>query len=150
MSASPAGQTQAVIMASSSTILDRADRVPNRPTARPALVEEASDEALPASDARSRMPGSIDAPPSEMEVVRRCGRFALLRDLEGLRWVLTSRTGSVWYWHAESKQWLAACHGHGTEEEATAGLKETLAHEQVGDLDEQHAAPRPGHGPTQL
>ena len=89
--------------------------------------------------------GRVGLPP-DSEVIRRCGRFALTRGPEGFRWVLTSRTGSVWHWHVEGKQWLETCPTYRTEQEATAGLEEALAHEQAGDLDEQHVAPPIGHG----
>jgi hypothetical protein len=46
----------------------------------------------------------------------------------------------------EGKQWLETCPTYRTEQEATAGLEEALAHEQAGDLDEQHVAPPIGHG----
>ncbi len=85
------------------------------------------------------------AQPLDSRVVRRCGRFTLTRDPDGFRWVLTSRAGSVWHWHVERKQWLDTCPAYRTEQEATAGLEEALAHEEAGDLDEQHAVPT-GHG----
>jgi hypothetical protein len=63
---------------------------------------------------------------------------------------LAGQGGSVWHWHAAGKQWLDTCPAYRSEEEATAGLEETLAHVQAGDLDEQHATPPAGHGPGQL
>jgi hypothetical protein len=60
-----------------------------------------------------------------------------------------SQSGWFWHWHAEGCRWLAKTRAYRTEAEATAGLEETLAHEQAGDLDEQHVAPT-GHGLRQL
>jgi hypothetical protein len=141
--------TQMMTMAHTSTTTDHAAGVSNRQAAGPDAAQEASEEPFPASNPRSRtpVPGGSSSP--ETQVVRQCGRFTLTKSPEGLRWVLTSRAGSVWYWHPESRQWLATCRAYRTEKEATAGIEETLAHEQAGDLDEQHAAPPPGHGPRQ-
>ena len=80
-------------------------------------------------------------PPAEGQVMRRCGRFRLTRSPQGFWWLFTSEGGSVWYWQADARQWVGDCHVYYTEEEATAGLDETLTHERTGDLDEQHAAP---------
>jgi hypothetical protein len=85
----------------------------------------------------------------DSQVVQRCGRFRLIQNPEGFRWVLTSRGGAIWHWHAEGKHWLDTCPSYPTEQEATAGLEEALTHERAGDLDEQHEMPT-GHGPRLL
>jgi hypothetical protein len=111
-------------------------------------VQEASGDPSRAADAQFPNPVSRVGSPPDSRVVRRCGRFSLTRSADGLRWVLTSRAGSVWHWHAEGRQWIASCHAYRTEAEATAGLEQILAHEEAGDLDEQLAAPRARHGPN--
>src|SRR5262249_44246529 len=60
--------------------------------------------------------------PADSQVVRRCGRFTLIRGAQGFHWVLKSRGGSVWYWHADAKQWVVGCPAYRTEREASAGL----------------------------
>jgi hypothetical protein len=120
---------------------DRASGVPKPQTPGAEVVQEASGGPVRASDARSPDPVTPVDPSRDWQVVRRCGRFMLTRSPEGLRWVLMSQSGWFWHWHAEGCRWLAKGRAYRTEAEATAGLEETLAHEQAGDLDEQHVAP---------
>jgi hypothetical protein len=132
-------------MPDSATSSDRDAGVPDKHVGGPEAVQKASEAFAPAGGGAPSGTAVTEIVPCPGEqVVRRCGRFTLTRDAQGFWWVLTSRSGSLWYWHAEAKQWVVGCHPHRTEEEATAGLNETLAHEQAGDLDEQHAAPPTG------
>jgi hypothetical protein len=96
---------------------------------------------FPTSNAPSWTSVTGTGPPNENRVIRTCGRFALIRMAGGFRWTLTT-AGGIWHWHAEAHEW-SACRTvlHRSVEEATAGLDELLAHEEAGDLDEQHGAP---------
>jgi hypothetical protein len=96
----------------------------------------AAPSAAPVSVAESE---SGRGSPPEEQVLRQCGPYTLVRGAQGLWWVLTSRVGSVWYWHPEVRLWVGARRAYRTEEEATAGLEKTLAHEQAGSLDKQPA-----------
>jgi hypothetical protein len=55
-------------------------------------------------------------------VIRRCGRFTLVRTEEGFFWSLTSRGGQQWFWHPGTRQWTERCECSRTERAATAGL----------------------------
>jgi hypothetical protein len=83
----------------------------------------------------------LESSPTSARVVRRCGRFTLFRGRSGFWWDLTSRAGSHWYWHPESRQWLGDCRCYPMLAAATAGLGWTLAHEKAGDLNEQSMPP---------
>jgi hypothetical protein len=72
---------------------------------------------------------SANGSPSQEQALRQCGRFTLVQGPQGFWWAITGRSGLVWYWHPETRKWIANCHAYPTEEEATAGLDDTLTHE---------------------
>jgi hypothetical protein len=100
--------------------------------------EEASEKSVQASEAPSWMSATGIASPLQEEIFREGGRFTLAEGTQGFYWILTSKSGSVWYWHPEGRRWIANCRDSCTEE-PTAGLDENLAHEQARDLDEGNA-----------
>jgi hypothetical protein len=108
---------------------------------REASEQESSENSFAASKTPPSTPIKRDGAPIIETVVRRCGRFTLIRCAEGFRWHLATRR-AVWHWHVAIGEWTAAQpHAYATEAEATVGLAETLGHEEIGDLDEQHVAP---------
>jgi hypothetical protein len=79
-------------------------------------------------------------------VLKRCGRFTLIRTEQGLCWRLTTHSGAHWHWHARNQQWNVDYQGCPSEEEATMGLAEALDRESAGELDQWHQAPPTHHG----
>jgi len=110
------------------------DNVPDRQAASRDVVPKPCEEAPPPLDTPCDLPITSDTSFSKEQIIRRCGRYLLTRDASGFRWVLTGRRGSVWYWHADTRQWTARCCAYRTPQEAQAGLEEALTQEQVRDL----------------
>jgi len=68
-------------------------------------------------------PGTeVAGPPGAEQVVKRRGRFTLIRVVEGFAWTMTSEAGVRWYWHPGEQQWTGHSHASPTPEQATAGL----------------------------
>jgi hypothetical protein len=78
-------------------------------------------------------------------IIKRYGRFELIRNEKGFCWRLTTRSGRAWYWHPHTCLWTFQCQPSPTEEAATAQLNWTLNHEDAGDLDRQHLTPTSDH-----
>ena len=80
-------------------------------------------------------------------VIKQCGRFALIHTEQGYCWRLTTPGSREWYWHPGSKHWTAERQWSATEEGASIELDWALTHEGIGDLNEQHLTP-PAARPT--
>jgi hypothetical protein len=78
-------------------------------------------------------------------IIERHGRFDLLQIEAGFCWRLTTRSGDKWFWHPATGRWTLTCQPCPTKEKATFALDWTLAHEDAGDLDKQHAARPTNH-----
>lgn len=101
--------------------------------------------------------GARHARPLRLRVVKRYGRFLLLRKGKWFLWVMRSEAGVCWYWHPETEQWTGRPRGSLSPGEAMAGLdlaappdeSRSHAHEPNPSTPPgPHRRDNPSHAPT--
>jgi hypothetical protein len=85
--------------------------------------------------------GAIRDAPGGGCVVRRAGRFVLVRAEGGFFWTFADLAGARWYWHPGERRWTGSPQASPTPEGATEGLDPEAPQAEVQF--HHHEAPTP-------